>query len=519
MRNSLGQAILEDRTNTSNGLLGNVTGSLELFKGLTYRLSLSIDQSNSNNYRFTPTYFFNQTAVGRQNFAELNETNREFTSTLVENTLSYDTELAGGHRINLLAGYSRQVSNGRSLGIVARRFPSNNVRVASAAEELASAPASEFTSALLSSFGRVNYAFDDRYLITATIRRDGSSLFREDLRWGVFPSVAVGWNISNEAFFNQDGFINDLKLRASYGEIGSNNTNAYEIDPALNLFSQYPLGEGSNQVRQTGFSVTRGVNDAIKWETTTTTDIGLEASMLDRRLTVSLDYFIKNTNDILVQLSVPRFTGFDNNVTSNAASIRNSGFEFGANLGDSKGDFSWNVGANFTILKNEVTDVGGDPIVGGQFTSNGLRSTLTDVGQQIGAFYGYRVAGIYQTDAEAEADGRTDARAGDFKFEDIDGDGMLTEDDRTYIGNPIPNFEYGININLFYKSFDATLLFNGVAGNKILNANIYRGYFDTEGNYLANAVNGWTPENPNTNIPRNTLTDQAFNRRTSDFYL
>ncbi|MCP9235839.1 TonB-dependent receptor [Lewinella sp. JB7] len=517
MRNSLAQAILEDRTITSNGLLGNVAASFEIIDGLTYKLSASLDQGNTNNYRFTPTYFFNATAVGRQNFAELNETNSEFTSTIIENTLNYERELAGRHRINLLAGYTRQVSTGRTLGIVARDFPSNSIRVASTAQNLASAPSFEFKSALLSSFGRVNYAYDDRYLLTATLRRDASSLFREDLRAGVFPSVAIGWNVGKESFFNADGFINDLKLRLSYGEIGSNNTQAYEIDPVLNLFGEYPLG--TNQTRRTGYSVTKGVNDAIKWETTTTTDIGMEASFLDSRLSVTMDYFIKNTNDILVRLSIPRFTGFDNDPTFNAASIRNKGFEFGANYGKFTGDFNWSLGANLTLLDNEVTDLPSDPIVGGQFTSNGLRSTRTEVGQPIGSFYGYEVAGIYRSDAEAAEDGRTDARAGDFKFRDINGDGMLTDADQTYLGSPIPTFEYGLNANFFWRSFDATLLFNGVAGNKILNANIYRGYFDTEGNYLADAVNAWTPENSGSRVPRNTLVDQAFNRRMSDFYL
>ena len=517
--NSVGLATLEDRTVTSYGVLGNIAATFEIIDGLSYKLSTSVDYGNTNNFRFTPTFMFNATQPGSNFISELNESNGTFTSTLIENTLNYSKLLGGKHQVGLLAGYSRQVSNFRSLGSVARNFPNNNIRVASAAQTFANAPAFNSTEALLSSFGRVTYAYDSRYLFTGTLRRDGSSLFREDLRYGIFPSVAVGWNISNEDFWNPTGLINELKLRASYGEIGSNNTQPYGIDPQLNLNSAYPFGAGSNQVRQTGFSITNIANSDIQWETTTTTDIGLEAALLDNKLKLTADYFVKNTNDILVNLVIPPSTGGTNRPAFNAASVRNSGIELGINYGNFVGDFNWSVGANFSTLNNEVTELSGDPIVGGQFTSNGLRSTLTDVGQPIGAFYGYRQIGVYQTDAEAEADGRTDARAGDFRFEDINGDGMLNEEDQTYIGSPIPDFTYGFNFNFFYKSFDATLLFNGVAGNEILNANIYRGYFDTEGNYLADALNGWTPENPSQSIPRNTLTDQAFNRRTSTFYL
>jgi len=517
--NSVGLATLEDRTITNYGVLGNIAASYEILDGLTYKLSTSLDYGNTNNFRFTPTFFFNATALGFNDISELNETNSTFTSTLIENTLNYNKLLGGMHQIGILAGYSRQVTNARSLGSTARNFPSNDIRVASAAQDFANAPSFESTTALLSSFGRLTYSYDGRYLFTGTLRRDGSSLFREDLRYGIFPSVALGWNIGNESFWNEDGLLNDLKLRVSYGEIGSNNTAPYGIDPQLNLNSQYPLGPGSGQVRQTGFSVTSLANDNIKWETTTTTDIGLEAALLDKKLQITVDYFIKNTNDILVNLVIPPSTGAGNRPAFNAASIQNKGFEFGINYGDFTGDFNWSVGANFTTLNNEVTGLAGDPIVGGQFTSNGLRSTLTDIGQPIGAFYGYRQIGVYQSDAEAEADGRTDAQAGDFKFADLNNDGMLTADDQEFIGSPVPTLTYGLNFNLFYKSFDATFLFNGVAGNDILNGNTYRGYFDTEGNYLADAINGWTAENPSSTIPRNTLTDQAFNRRMSTFYL
>ncbi|MEO0332610.1 MAG: SusC/RagA family TonB-linked outer membrane protein, partial [Bacteroidota bacterium] len=295
--NSLGLATLEDRTVTQSRVLGNLGATFEIIEGLNYKLNLGIDAFSNNNYRFRPTFLFNNTQLGRQDFAELAETNNNFISSLVEHTLNYDKQF-GRHSLNLLAGYTWQKTNSRSLGIVATGFPSNDIRVASAAEARSQAPSQDITTGLISYFGRANYVFDDRYLLTATIRRDGSSLFREDLRWGVFPSVAVGWNISNEPFMQNISGIDYLKFRASYGELGSNNIQAYAIDPELNLFSEYILGTGDQQ-RVSGTSITKGVNTDLQWETTKTTDIGLELGVLDNRLQFTLDYFIKNSEDIL----------------------------------------------------------------------------------------------------------------------------------------------------------------------------------------------------------------------------
>ncbi|MBC6997068.1 TonB-dependent receptor [Cytophaga sp. FL35] len=523
--NSLGLATVEDRTVTRNTVLGNIAGSFEIFDGLTYKLNLGLDNYADNNYRFTPTYVFNTATFGNNQFAELAETNTNFLSTLIEHTLTYSKEL-NMHNINFVAGYTDQVSNTRSLGALARKFPSNDVRVASAAEDRVNFPSQDLTKTIQSYFGRLSYGFDSRYLLTATIRRDGSSLFKNDLRWGTFPSFALGWNLGNESFMEDFTAITDIKIRASYGEVGSDNVPIYSLSPELNLNSEYPIGD--SQERATGYSITKGINDEITWETSKTTDIGLEFRALDQKLSITMDYFIKKSEDVLVELGLPLYTGFGNRVPFNTASIENKGFEFLANYSETLSeDFSFSISGNFTTLNNEVTALGdATPIIEGQFTSNGLRGTKTDVGQPVSAFYGYVVDGIYQTDAEATAaNDNNNPQAGDLRFKDIGGpdgsgpDGVIDENDQTFLGNPAPNFEYGFNISANYKDFDLSLFFNGVSGNKILNANIYRGYFDTEGPYLTNALNAWTPSNTNTNIPRNTQTDPGFNRRPSDFYL
>ncbi len=517
--NSLGLATLEDRTVTSNGLIGNIDASYELVKGLTYKLNFGAEYSADNNYRFTPKYFYNGSQVGNTPYAELAETNSNLLSKLIENTLNYNRKF-DRHSLDILLGQSSQTTQFRSLGVIARNFPSNEIRVASAAADRSQMPSNESVTGLLSYFGRVNYTYDDRYLVTATLRRDGSSLFREDLRWGVFPSAALGWNISNEPFMRDFKGFSNMKLRASYGEIGSNNVVPYAINPELNLNSDYIIG--TDQTRLQGYSITKGVNPNIKWETTRTTDIGLEFNMLNNKLQFTMDYFIKNSDDVLVSLNLPLYTGFGNPVPFNSASIKNKGFEFLTTYyGSANNGFTYDISGNFSILSNEVTALGrATPIIGGSFTSNGLNSTKTDVGQPIGSFYGYTVDGIYQTNDEATAANDANSpKAGDLKFKDMNGDGKIDVADQSYIGNPTPNFIYGLNVNAGYKGFDFTLFFNGVAGNKNLNANKYRGYFDTEGNYLADALNAWTPDNTDTNIPRNTQTDPGFNRRFSDFYL
>ncbi len=522
--NELGIAALEDRTNKRNTILGNLAASLEIFDGLTYKLNLGLESYANNNFRFSPNAQVIFDGTNRA-FSELSETNENFLSTLVEHTLNYNKTF-GKHTVDLLGGFTEQINDVRRLGVNAINFPSNDIRVASAGE-VQNTPSFQGKDAIQSYFGRVNYTFDGRYVITGTLRRDGSSLFKEGLKWGSFPSAAVAWNLSNEPFMADFTALTNVKIRAGYGEIGSNNVARYATDPVLNLFSEYVLGEGQNRV--TGYSITNSVNPNLTWETTKTTNYGVEFSALSNKLNVTMDYFNKDTEDILVSTPLSFITGTGNPVPANRGSITNSGFEFLASYRDQLSeDFSFNATINFSTLKNEVTSIGdGSPIRSGSFTSNTIFSTRTDIGQPIGSFYGYTVDGIYQTDAEAAAanDQPGNPTAGDLRFKDIGGpdgsgpDGIIDENDETYIGNPTPDFEYGINLGAEYKNWDLSLFFNGVAGNEILNGSKYRGYFDFNGNYFADALNAWTPSNTNTNIPRNTQSDPGFNRRMSTFYL
>lgn len=516
--NELGIAALETRRNTTNNVLGNISATYEILEGFNYKLNLGMEAFSRNNFRFTPE---EQVIFDGSNNAtsRLLETNTNGLNTLVEHTLNYGKTF-GKHKLDALAGFTDQKNNTRSLGIDAINA-TNGISVAGAypKENLQSAPGRDNTTTIQSYFGRINYVFDDRYLLTASLRRDGSSLFREELRFGEFPSFAIGWNLSNEQFMENFDALTNIKLRAGYGEIGSNNISAYDIDPRINLFSTYVLGD--NNTRVSGNAVTRGVNANAFWETTKTTNFGLEFNAFDSKLSVTMDYFIKKSEDILVSIQLPLYTGFNNQIPFNRGTIENKGFEFLATYRDQIGDLNFSVTGNFSTLDNEVISLGGQaPIIGGGFTSNGLRGTRTEEGHPIGSFFGYTTDGIYQTDLEATNanDQEGNPVAGDLKFKDFDGDGV-NPDDRRHLGSPIPNFEYGINLTADYKNFDLSLFFNGVSGNKILNSTKYRGFFDVTGNYLADALNAWTPTNTNTNIPRNTQVDPGFNRRMSDFYL
>ena len=358
IRNSLGTATLTERHITRNSVLGNVAGSYEITDGLTYKLNLGLEFFSQTHFSFEPTYFFNATAGGNNDVAELNETNTNFLSTLVENTINYK-KIIDKHNLDFIVGYSEQKTTDRALGVNGTNFDNNDVRVLQAAGSVISRPddngnlsSRELVSGLRSFFGRVNYIFDDKYLLTATLRRDGSSLFREGLRWQSFPSVALGWNISNESFMENVATVSNLKLRASYGEVGSNNVRPYEIIPTLNINSEAILGDAQQRVQ--GYSITRGVESNLFWETTTTLDIGLEFGLLGGKIQVAMDYFSKESKDILVGLTPEFYTGYRDRIVRNAATIENTGFEFSGSYAHQIGDLRFNVSANFTILNNEV---------------------------------------------------------------------------------------------------------------------------------------------------------------------
>lgn len=519
--NWYGRAILNENKFTTDRVVGSIAPKLEILPGLTYKLNLSLDYSLQHNFTFEPVFFLSTSQEASNDIARLNESYNRFVGVLVENTLNYNKSF-GDHNLDLLAGYTSQKGEGRSVIGVGTNFSTNDQRVLGAAIDNTDVNGSLQKNALLSILGRVNYNFKGKYLLSATIRRDGSSRFAEDNRWGTFPSISLGWRISDESFF-PEGFITNLKIRGSYGELGSQNIGNYDIVSGININNGYNYA-GVNSGTSSGSIVRNLANRELIWETTKTTNIGIDAGILDDKITLTLEYFKRTSEDILTNLPIPLHGGLGSSLRSNAATIENSGFELNAVYrgGTSANDFNYDIGVNITTLQNEVIALGEgvNPITGGGFSQSGVIATRTDIGYPVSSFFGFVTEGLYQTQGEIDADGRTDAVLGDFNYVDLDGDGDIDDDDRTFLGDAIPDFTYGMNFNANYKSFDFSLFVQGVSGIDIWNGKRLQFILDgSGGNKIADVLNAWTPENTNTDIPRTTIRDQANNRRSSDFYL
>ena len=517
--NFLGLATLTEREDTNDNILGNIGASVEIVEGLKYKLNLSLNYRNQRSFSFTPTFFFGQTENGVNPIADLEDAQSTFLSTIVENLLTYEKSI-NDHNIDLLAGYSEQKDKLDTLFVGVENFVSNDTRTVDAGIDIVGRGGQTLPRNIRSIFGRVNYNYKGRYLFSASIRRDGSSNFGTNNRFGVFPSFSLGWNVAQESFFNSN-FINDLKIRGSWGQLGSDNLQPFQYINSLNVSSQYTVGAG--QQRQSGVAQIVFSNPGLKWEETTTSNIGIEASLWEGRIDLTLDYYRKESEDILVRLPVNPSSRTTRAIPFNAATVENSGLEVLLTYRNNDSDFKYSISGMLTTLNNEVTDLGEGvtPIVGGAFTSGQLNATLTEAGFPVAYFYGFKTDGIYQNQEEIDADnlvGRT-VVPGDFRFVDINGDGQITNDDKTFLGSPIPDFEYGINLTGSYKGFDVGLFFQGVSGNEIWNGQLYHGVFTTNSPKRAIAGKGWTPENRANSVPRPSVNGGAINGVESDFYI
>lgn len=379
-------------------------------------------------------------------------------------------------------------------------------------------------------FGRVNYNYDNRYLIQATMRYDGSSKFGENNRWGCFPSVAVGWRISEEAFYPKDFFINNLKFRASWGRLGNENALGYYDFQALiqsrnNRYGGYIQGGNA----WPGSASWTMKNRDLKWETTDTKNVGFDFGMLSNKLTGSINYYINQTEDLLITKRLSPSAGYENPIL-NVGKIRNNGVELELNWSDKIKDFEYNVGFNFSTTKNEVVELADKgqalPATGLLYDTDHIPAYAKE-GNPISGFYLYRTDGIFQSDAEAEGyvNDRGErlqpkAKAGDIRFKDANGDGVIDEEDKEYCGTGIPKFETNLNFSAAYKGFDLSFSLSGVFGHKIYNGNRY--FYESMNapiNMLSTVANAWTPTNTNTDVPRAVNGDPNGNSRESERFL
>lgn len=381
-------------------------------------------------------------------------------------------------------------------------------------------------------FGRINYNYADRYLAQITMRYDGSSKFGSDERWGSFPSVALGWRISEEAFFPKDIALNNLKLRFSWGRLGNENALGKYDFLALITSSNwlglgYVKGNGANPWPA---SIATGLeNRSLKWETTDTKNIGVDFGFFNNKLSGALNYYQNNTKDLLITKVLPPSAGLNSPIL-NVGEIENNGFEFELNWNDNIGDFNYNVGFNMFTTRNRVTSLADK---GQVLYGEGLKygeehfPTQTKVGKPIGAFYLYEANGIFKSqdevDAYVNADGKkiqSKAAPGDIRFRDVNGDGTINEDDKVYAGSGIPKVEANLNLGGSYKGFDFSVVLGSAFGHKIYNANkyFYEG-MNSSSNFLRSSLNAWTPENPNTSVPRAIFQDPNGNLKESTRFL
>ncbi len=507
--NVVGMNALLNGSSDRNRLLSNVWGEVEPIKNLKYRLSLSYDRTDWKDFFFEPKYdlgFYYLTTN-----AYLSETRGAANTLLTENILSYLHEF-GKHKIDVLGGYTFQKNNaGSTFGSVLGLSEPYILNLGAPIEATGgrNVTASSAVSVLSSYLGRVNYNYADKYLLTFNFRRDGSSRFSPQYRYGNFMSVAAAWNVHNDIHLPQ--FISTLKLRGGFGELGNQNIGDYRYTTYINANAGYVFGG----VLLPGATRTQVVDPSIKWEAKRTSNVAADLGLLGDKLSMTIEYYNNTAYDLLADIPIPSSVGATNTtITTNAASVRNSGIEFSASYRKREGDFHYEISGNFHTLKNEVLELGGsnNPIYGA--------ASKTEVGQPVGQLYGYLTDGIFQTADEVTAHAKQiNAAPGDIRFKDVNGDGIVSALDRVYLGSAIPKIYYGANVAASYKNFDLSFFFQGNAGSKVYNG-VYRDLMTLQyGNQHTDALNYWTTSNTNTNVPRPVIGDPNANLRDSDRFV
>ena len=516
--NWYGRALLNQDEETTDRVVASVQPKLQVTKNLAFKSNLGLEYSVFHNFNFEPTFFQSTSQEANNVIATLNDSYTTSLSLLLENTVEYNNTF-GKHGLTVLGGVTTQNIKARSIGGIGTGFVFNEFTVLDAADDNTSQVfGNRQINALTSFLGRIDYDYDGKYILSATFRRDGSSRFSRENRWASFPSGSVGWRISRENFFPQDGIVSNLKFRGSYGQLGSQNTANFATESVLNVSNFYNVGSSV----QGGQIVNELANPDLVWETTTIQNYGFDAELLDGKINFSAEYYKKRSEDILVAVPIPLSGGVGQTVLNNAATIDNKGFELGATYRH----FSQNDGVNFDVtlnfntIDNEVVALGDgvNPITGGGYTQGGFQATRTDVGQPVASFYGLITEGVYQSQAEIDADGATAAVLGDMNFVDLNGDGVINDDDQTFLGSYIPDYEYSLAFNMDYKNWDFSIFWQGVQGNEIWNGKRYHQVLDgTRGLKRREALDAWTPEEPNTIVPRATIRDLNLNKRPSDY--
>lgn len=510
-----------DRYNENVKIFANLYAQIELFKGLKYKLNLTPDFSFERYKNYLNKYDF---GLATNSITQLTERQRRRRNILVENLLTFDRTFEE-HKISALAGYTYQDSRFRHIQAYGEGLPQGLEEI-DAATTNRSNEGNSWRSVLTSILGRVFYSYQNKYLFTATIRRDGSSKFGKNNRYGYFPSFSLGWNVAEEKFMENVHWLDQLKLRGGYGVLGNQEIDNYQYSSTITTGINYPDGNGG--LLQGAFPK-NFANPDIKWEETAMTNVGIDFMAFNNRLSLTADYYVKNTKDILLTVPIPISSGGANDPIRNAGKIRNNGFEFNLGWMDQPNpDISYGINLIGSFNKNKVIAMGSESgsIKGGS-TNQNITTSETKAGYPIGGYWLISTAGYFNSQEEVDAyakDGKKiqpAAEPGDIKFVDANNDGVINDDDRVFQGSPFPDFTFALNGNMRYKNFDLSIGLQGVLGNKIYNATRQTLEDVTKGsNFLASCLDYWTPENKNASHPRLTWDDPNRNTRAeSDRYL
>lgn len=516
-RNPIGPTELNKSQTDGYNFLANLTAELTFTKWLKFKSTFGYDAKFWFIDNFTPKYNWKPTPT--EETSRYKSDNKSFTY-LWDNYFLFDHTFQEKHRVGLMAGMSAQWNTNDYLNAQKNVFMFDNVHEMDNGEEMYAIGGNETEWALLSYMARVNYSYEDRYLLTATIRRDGSSRFGKKHRWGTFPSVSVAWRASQEKWFPKNDYINDLKVRAGYGVTGSQaSVGNYSYLASYNT-SVYPFGISSGN--QTALVSSTLANPYIHWEEVAQTNIGFDASLFNSRVMFSFDAYLKETRDMLVKASIPITSGFEDTTTTytNAGKVRNQGIEMSLHTINLTGELGWETNLTATYNKNKIKDLNSDvPYYINQINNSYVTMLAKDY--PINVFYGYVTDGIFQNQSEVNTHAvQPGAEPGDIRFRDLNNDGVINDSDRTVIGNPNPSWLFSMNNSLSYKGFELSVFLQGIAGNKIYNAN----NIDNTGmaaayNQTTDVLKRWQGEGTSNSMPRAVFGDPNQNTRVSDRFV
>lgn len=503
--------------NEVSTVTGNIYGEYTFIPKLIFRTTFGV------NYASVVDQFFQPSDAVRNGTASGSAFSSTVDNWVNENTLNYSHDF-GKHHFTGLLGYSQQERNSFAINAAGSQYATNNIYTLNAAVLPTTASSNTSDYGLSSAFGRIGYSFSDKYLFEVSARRDGSSRFGLNKRYAIFPAFSGAWRISNEAFWNKSSVLNDLKLRASIGKTGNQTIGDYTAQ------GQYATGAG--YVGQSGIYLSVLPNPDLTWETTLQYNAGLDISLLQSRITLNIDAYIKNTSNLLLNVPLPNTSGFGS-VLQNMGSTENKGLEFNLNtVNIDNRDLTWSSNFNISFNKNKVTKLynGADNIImsaGAGMTGSLLSYSILQVGQPIGSFYGWKETGVYRystdntnkiTNASTGTNGYL-FKGGDMIFQDTNNNGTIDNDDRTIIGNAQPKFTGGFSNTLRYKSFDLSILMTFSYGNDVVNGTRYSAESATGFTGSLTLLRRWRNEGDITDIPRANYVDPAGNRRFSNRWI